>query len=489
MYGALGESPRLLAAEAPEGFEAADVPVQGNTNTSARGCCKLGTMSRAWRAPRIRLLRPPPAAALVLAASLASFAGCDQGEGEFVLRGERIWVYVMAGQSNMVGIGESSSLSGEDATGVSGAFIYVAPWTHPNTRTRRWYPLGPGFGADVDRFGPELSFGRRMRQLFPERHIAIIKVAEGSTGLHDRWRARGGDLYRLLVDTVQAEMETLTTQGGRPQLAGLLWMQGESDAVFDVDAEAYQQNFTDFVLDLRSDLRNTLMPVVSGLIATDRGWTYADTVRGATSQVAAQTGRLAAVETDDLPMDTTSPEHYDTEGNLQLGVRLADALASLQPTQWRFGDDCASVQGQKCWTYVARSPNGASPLAYDDYTHTWTGAVSGPMIGHGWMWPTAAQQAELDWWAPFAGDVEIWVRVSAPPPYPASDGVALQSAASQGHITALVGSGYPTAASLTLNRTVVLGDRVSFRTTAGTSEDLMSNQIIWHIAITMKVDE
>jgi hypothetical protein len=48
---------------------------------------------------------------------------------------------------------------------------------------------------------------------------------------------------------------------------------------------------------------------------------------------------------------------------------------------------------------------------------------------------------------------------------------------------------YPTAASLTLNRTVVLGDKVSFRTTAGPSQDLLSNQIVWHIAITMKVDE
>lgn len=289
------------------------------------------------RCPGLRM--PPPqlpflaSGAVLLVACLASFAGCEQGDVEVTLSGEQIWVYVMAGQSNMVGIGRTSSLSSEDASRVSGALIYLAPSTHANTRTRRWYPLGPGFGADVDRFGPELSFGRRTRQLYPGRHIAIIKVADGATGLHDRWQARSGDLYRLLVDTVQGQTEVLATAGGRPQFAGLVWMQGESDAVFAADADTYQQNFTNFVVDLRTDLGHGLVPMVAGLIAT-HGWTYADTVRGAITQVANQTGQIEAIETDDLPMDTTNPGHYDTEGNLHLGARFADALDVLSPLRF-----------------------------------------------------------------------------------------------------------------------------------------------------------
>ncbi len=35
------------------------------------------------------------------------------------------------------------------------------------------------------------------------------------------------------------------------------------------------------------------------------------------------------------------------------------------------------------------------------------------MIGSGWMLPTTTQQTELEWWTPFAGDVEIWAWVQA----------------------------------------------------------------------------
>ncbi len=95
-------------------------------------------------------------------------------------------------------------------------------------------------------------------------------------------------------------------------------------------ADAYEQNLVELIAALRADLGSALMPTVAGLIATDYGWPYAATVRGATARVAEEVDRVAVTETDDLGMTVGQTAHYDEAGYLVLGERFANAVAAFE---------------------------------------------------------------------------------------------------------------------------------------------------------------
>jgi hypothetical protein len=402
--------------------------------------------------------------------------------------GERIWVYLLAGQSNMVGVGEDDHLAREYATSVPDATIYFDATNHPNPQMGKWLPLGPGLGVDENHFGPELAFGWRMRELFPRRRLAIIKIAEGATRLSDRWRATSGDLYQLLLSETRAQLQVLAQQG-RPQIAGLLWMQGESDAVDEVYAEAYQENLTRLVLALRQDLGITLMPVIAGLISSDGGWVYAEVVRDATRQVAAQLGRVDVVESDDLAVLWNEVAHLDSDGCFRLGWRFADAAAALDATRWRFPEDFGPVQGDACWRYGERSEEaGTAMLSFDPARGEWTSDDGRVRVGAGWMQPSNSQQAELGWWAPYAGDVEV--TFSAATSSADSDGAWLEVTSPQGARVGPFGVQYATRVWYGLTATVAQGDEIYFRTGSGPAADARNDLTNWQIGITMtRVDE
>jgi hypothetical protein len=399
----------------------------------------------------------------------------------------RIWVYLLAGQSNMVGVGLDEQLSGDDAKTVPGVSIYARFASSANPNLGRWLSLAPGFGYLADRFGPELAFGRHMHELYPTRSLAIIKVAEGSTGLYDRWKASTGDLYQLLVKETRAQLQVLATQG-RPQIAGLLWMQGETDATMVSPAKAYQQNLTQFIGSLRSDLGISRLPVVAGLIAKDAKWPYADIVRAATTEISTQLGRVDVVETDDLPMFPTDLAHLDSDSNLKLGRRFADAIAAMQSTRWQMSSGFGSAQGDGCWSYRERSDAGIALLSFDAVNARWTGSESNLSIGSGWMHPGATHQAELGWWAPFAGDIEVKIVAAVPSIY--TQGVRLEVASATSSIWGPIGLQARSSDSFTFSRTVAQGDELYFRTSSGRSSAPPEDKTTWGIDITMsRVDE
>jgi hypothetical protein len=408
-------------------------------------------------------------------------AGLEAGSS-----GERIWVYVLAGQSNMAGAAMSDRLAPDDSAAVPGATIYLRDPLGWNGQAGQWLPLGPGFGAWSYCFGPELAFGRRLHELNPSRKLALIKVAEGGTGLYDRWKVPTGDLYQLLLREVRTQLGVLAARG-RPQLAGFVWMQGESDAGAQAPASAYQQNLTDLITALRRELGSALLPVVGGLIATDYRWPYANQVREATRQVGAQLGRTEVIETDDLSMIWDGTAHYDVAGTLGLGRRFADAMASMQGTRWRFPEDLAAVQGDGCWSYRDRGEAGTVPLLYDAAGARWTGA-GGVAIGKGGMLPAAGHAAELSFWAPFAGQLEVVYRATMSSPE--SAGVRIEVVGPSGMRSNSMGLAFPTSVWSTSSLPVAQGDEISFRTGPGPTPDPRYDTTTWQIEIAMtRVDE
>lgn len=233
-------------------------------------------------------------------------------------------VFVLAGQSNMVGLGKVAELSDEQQQPVDRALIWLDDSVHMSPRRKRWAPLEPGYGVNPQRFGPELALGRRIGEAWPERPFAIIKVAEGGTNLYFDWNAREGRLYKRLVGDVRRQMEALEERW-RPEIVGMVWMQGESDAR-PPWAGNYRANLKEFLTTLREDLKTPDLPTVIGLIAPIDLWAAHETIRGAQRAVAESLSNTAVVDTADVPRHADDPAHYDTEGQLRLGEAFAEAL-------------------------------------------------------------------------------------------------------------------------------------------------------------------
>ena len=139
-----------------------------------------------------------------------------------------------------------------------------APYNTPQTAVKfwsnnQWVALQGGFGITSSEFGPEVSFGYKIHSIYPKDNIYLVKYAVSSTTLAVDWNATGsgGPQYNAFKSTVQAALQNLTAAGLSPSLAGMLWMQGESDALNANYAPNYQANLTSFITNVRTDLKAT----------------------------------------------------------------------------------------------------------------------------------------------------------------------------------------------------------------------------------------
>ncbi len=168
----------------------------------------------------------------------------------------RVKVFLLGGQSNMVGQGIASELRPPlDAPQGDVMFWHNANSNNNHTNSgagwiflQRWRP---------SEFGPEMSFGRLVADAMPGERIALIKHAIGGTNLHVQWRpgddGRHGPMYAGFLSTVGLACERLRQSGLEPQFEGMLWMQGESDARDGTMARRYEENFARFIQKVREE--------------------------------------------------------------------------------------------------------------------------------------------------------------------------------------------------------------------------------------------
>ena len=186
-------------------------------------------------------------------------------------------------------------------------------------------PRAPGWG---------LAFAT-LRHARTGAPVGLIPSAHGGTSMQ-QWdpelRAQGGgSLYGATLQRIEAV-------GGK--VAGVLWYQGESDAV-PAELSRYTERMRRLVEAFRTDLGQPDLPfyyVQIGRFVTDNtgdillGWNH---VREAQRTLAATIPHTAVVSAIDLELDDAI--HVGTHGLRRLGQRLADAADGHQ------GPDVAGV--------------------------------------------------------------------------------------------------------------------------------------------------
>lgn len=272
-------------------------------------------------------------------------------------------VFYLGGQSNMEGFGYVDELPDSLRGGMEEVRIF-----HGNTAEDGatvdgrgiWAPLQPGHGRGFssdgrsntysDRFGPELAFAARLREHFPMDHIALIKYARGGTsidtlvhgnGTWDPDYASGGGInqYDHFLATLRHAFQEGDIDGdGLVDTlvpAGIVWMQGESDAAYTVEAaRRYGDHLTRLMALMRAAMRVDDLPVVIGRIS-DSGqaedglvWPHGGIVRESQATFARRDARAELVTSTD-EYGYSDRWHYDTRGYIDLGTKFADAYVRI----------------------------------------------------------------------------------------------------------------------------------------------------------------
>ena len=240
--------------------------------------------------------------------------------------GKPVKVYLLAGQSNMVGSSTPTrDLPAELRIPQEDVEFYHAAGPGP-LQENAWVLLQPGSTVD---FGPEVTFGRTMADLLPEERIALIKYAAGNTNLAVDWDPDSGPQYRRFKETVTAGLEALTDRGDTYEIAGMVWMQGESDSAFANMAPKYRANLTRFIARVRRDFDVPDVPIVIGRIFLGVGsFRHAAKVRAAQVAVAERDKHASWVNLDGLSQQPAGVE-FDGPGTIEMGKRFAKAMQRL----------------------------------------------------------------------------------------------------------------------------------------------------------------
>lgn len=238
-------------------------------------------------------------------------------------------VFLLGGQSNMVGTGLNSELPPP----------YDSEQEDVNFWKDAWKPLAPGHGDELNQFGPEVAFGRAIKDGLQGDTVYLVKYGSNGKSLYHDFKPHTGNNYIEMMRTFREALKNLDDSGIEYEISGMLWMQGESDA-YESQAEAYKSNLVNFIKAMRTEFDVPEMPFIIARVLDYYGGTeppkigeqtdptQASIVRATQVNVAEKMNHVCWFDTDGFEVvdPETNPGHYGTQGQLDLGRSFASAI-------------------------------------------------------------------------------------------------------------------------------------------------------------------
>jgi hypothetical protein len=248
-------------------------------------------------------------------------------------------VFILAGQSNMAGGGDVSGMNIDIDEAVSSQ---VRIWDASGYMRKREYAMTWMSLKDLqsrkaadnqNKIGPEFGFAKVMAETLPADRIYLIKVARGGTAIarflpHEKGKSNE---YTVLMSNLENALAKIE---GDYEIAGMIWMQGESDTKKEEPALAYEENLTRLISILRTKTKTPDLPVVVGRLTTELlksqkfNWAFTKTVQAAQESVAKKVPNVSIINSDALSLrdDFT---HFDGPGQMALGELFGEAMQQL----------------------------------------------------------------------------------------------------------------------------------------------------------------
>ncbi len=241
-----------------------------------------------------------------------------------------VQVFIFAGQSNMSGAGLSNELN---------PALKIVP---PNATLSIHFYGYEYTDFSAGNFGPEVEFIQEITQAHPNQKYLFIKYAWGGTSL-TQWLP-GTTHYQTLKNNVFKALGALNTDY---DLAGFLWMQGETDAFSPNDAGLYADRFNTMITSLRNELGEPNLPVLIGQIDPPTACCTA-TVQAAEADFVASDAQARWVLTGGLSRCWNDPIHYNSAGQIDLGHRFFASYQTLAPKGFEFHcpDNIVKILGE-----------------------------------------------------------------------------------------------------------------------------------------------
>ncbi len=211
--------------------------------------------------------------------------------------------FLLLGQSNMAGQGKVSELNASFKTLPANVNFFLN-------------------GSRVDiaaqqKFGPEVSFARRIAQAHPDKTINLVKFAPGGSLMKD-W-LKGGYHYQTLTKQLNKIRKT-----EKLDIRGILWMQGERDTKSLASANRYKKSLERFIVMIRRDLGKPGLPFVIAQISMPEAYRPGvKPVKLAQQEIPRELPSVSSFSTDTL-QKKPDKVHFSSAGQIELGKRFAD---------------------------------------------------------------------------------------------------------------------------------------------------------------------
>ena len=227
-------------------------------------------------------------------------------------------VILMAGQSNMVGLGNIDDLE--------------SPLFPENIA---YFNFGMNNHLEVlnHTFGPEIGISEVLAENFPNLNFIFIKYAVGGSSIED-WlphletkhndNIHFGNLYEKFLKKIDSITKNYNTKD-----IALIWMQGETDARHLEKSINYEVNLKNFIGNIRKDLNNPQLPIIYGKVSSKiKDDATLGNVRAAQERIAKYVPRVYLISTDEIPL-LSDNVHYSSRGLIQLGHRFGYELVKI----------------------------------------------------------------------------------------------------------------------------------------------------------------
>ncbi len=184
------------------------------------------------------------------------------------------------------------------------------------------------------RFGPELSFTKKLRDATPannDRKIMILKVAFGASSLQMHWLDHRK--YRFL-DILESEIDNLSrnlkSAGYKVNVKAFFWIQGEAD-VGRANSH-YLEDLKTVISEVRNSVQTATGSAAFPLVIARTGMIWGKEnnsclIRCAQQDFATLDKQAVTVDIDDLTKKDCY--HYSSDSYITMGERLYEAYSKI----------------------------------------------------------------------------------------------------------------------------------------------------------------
>ena len=264
-------------------------------------------------------------------------------------QGKRATVILLGGQSNAAGCSRDEYLQQKATPEKYAEYqngydnVYINYYVSGNNSSEGFVKCGAMQGEPNGFFGPELGLAEKLHEAYPNETFFIIKCTWSGTNLYSQWRSptsegKTGKLYQKFVTYVKAGLQYLADKNYDITLAGMCWMQGESDSLSAEDATDYEGYLANFIEDIREEFKGYAsddgMAFIDAYIADNPAlWIHCDLVNESKRKVAERSPMNQLVDTvaaglvcSEEPAGAPDMAHYDALSEIKLGQLFAEKL-------------------------------------------------------------------------------------------------------------------------------------------------------------------